>query len=267
MREILSTSNPIIKDIKKLKRKKERWNRKLYIIEGVKIIDEYIEYIGKPELIFISDALFTVTGGIELFNKISGYGDNLIKITHRILEDLSDTENPQGIIAVANFNECKIEEVFVGKNNFIIVLDEVQDPGNLGTIIRTADAFNASGIILTDNCVDLYNPKVIRGTMGSLFHIPIFIAENKVEIINYLKDRGITIYSTYLQGKNYINKIDMTKDVAIIIGNESRGISKELLELSDYTLKIPMHGKAESLNAAIAASVIMYEVARQRLNI
>lgn len=267
MREIQSISNPTIKGIKKLQRKKDRWDERLYLIEGVKVINEYMEYIGKPKLILISEELSTVTGGTELFNKINEYDAHLIKVPHRILKDLSDTENPQGIVAVVNFNDSEIENLIVEKNNFIIVLDGVQDPGNLGTIIRSADAFNINGIILTDNCVDLYNPKVVRGTMGSLFHIPIAIADNKLEIINNLKDRGITIYSTYLEGKNYIHKIDMTKDMAIIIGNESRGVSKELLELSDYTLKIPMYGNAESLNAAIAASVIMYEAARQRVNI
>lgn len=265
MKHITSSSNPKIKEIKGLKRKKERWQKKLYLIEGVKIIEEYIKWVGVPEYILFSDELFSVTGGEELLKKI-GNCHELIKIPNNLLRELTDTENPQGILGVAKFNDTKYEELLKGKNKFVIILDELQDPGNVGTIIRTADAFGASGVVLTNNCVDVYNPKVVRATMGSLFHIPIVFADNKIDIISRFKNDDITIYSTSLEGEKYIHETDLTENIAIIIGNEANGVSNELIKISDYLIKIPMCGKAESLNAAVASSVAMYEVARQRAN-
>ncbi|WP_077367196.1 23S rRNA (guanosine(2251)-2'-O)-methyltransferase RlmB [Anaerosalibacter sp. Marseille-P3206] len=266
MKYITSPSNPTIKGIKGLKRKKERWEKKSYLIEGVKIVDEYIKWIGNPECILFSEDLFNVTGGRELFKKIEELNINIINVPNNLLKELSDTENPQGVLAVGKINDFKLDELFQSKNKFIIILDELQDPGNAGTIIRTADAFGASGVVLTNNCVDVYNPKVVRATMGSLFHIPVVFADNKIELINHFKNEGIKVYSTSLEGKNYIHEVDLTEDIAIIIGNEANGVSDEMISISDFLIKIPMYGKAESLNAAVATSVVMYEVARQRVN-
>ena len=266
MKYITSSSNTTIKDIKGLKRKRERWNKKLYLIEGVKIVDEYIKWVGVPQYILFSEELFDVTGGEELFKEIETCHSDLIKIPYNLLKELTDTENPQGVLSVVNIFDSKLEELLKGENKFIIILDELQDPGNVGTIIRTADAFGASGVVLTNNCVDVYNPKVVRATMGSLFHIPIVYADNKIKLINSFKNKGITIYSTSLEGESYIHETDLTKNIAIIIGNEANGVSNEMIKISDSLIKIPMYGKAESLNAAVATSVVMYEVARQRVN-
>lgn len=266
MKDITSSSNPIIKEIKALKRKRERWLKKLFLIEGVKIIDEYIKWGRVPEIILFSSELLNVTGGEELLKKIKKYNMELINIPYNLLKDLTDTENPQCILAVVKFNDSNLEEILKERNKFIIILDELQDPGNVGTIIRTADAFGVNGIIMTNNCVDVYNPKVVRATMGSLFHIPIVFIDNKIDLISNLKNRGIKVYTTSLEGENYIHEIDLTKDIAIVIGNEANGVSDELINISDLLIKIPMYGNAESLNAAIASSVAMYEVARQRVN-
>ncbi len=266
MKYITSSSNPTIKEIKGLKRKKERWLKKLYLIEGVKIIGEYIKWVGVPESILFSNELLDVTGGKELLKKIEKHNMELINIPYNLLKDLTDTENPQGILAVVKFNDSSFEELLQEKNKFIIILDELQDPGNVGTIIRTADAFGANGIVMTNNCVDLYNPKVIRATMGSLFHIPIVFTENKTSLIGSFKNKGINVYSTSLEGEYYIHEMDLTKNIAIVIGNEANGVSDEMINISDGLIKIPMYGKAESLNAAVATSVAMYEVARQRVN-
>lgn len=150
------------------------------------------------------------------------------------------------------------------KDKFIIILDEIQDPGNMGTIIRTADAFGASGVVLTPNCVDIYNPKVVRSTMGSLFHIPIAQVEDKIQLIEELKNKHVKIYATSLESANYVYDIDFRRDFALVIGNESKGISQQILDLADNIVKIPIMGNAESLNAAIASSIIMYETVRQR---
>lgn len=264
MKNISSSSNPIIKNAKSLYRKKERWNKKLFLIEGVKIVGECIESGIEPIYILFSDVLFSTTGGERLFNKIKRYDEKLVKLPNKLLKDISDTENPQGILAIVKFNILELDILFKMKDKFFIILDELQDPGNMGTIIRTADAFGASGVVVTSNCVDIYNPKVVRSTMGSLFHVPIVYIEDKLQIINKLKSKKIQVYATSLESANYIYDVNFKRDFALIIGNESKGVSEEILALADGTIKIPIIGNAESLNAAIASSIIMYEAVRQR---
>lgn len=264
MKKINSPSNPIIKVVKGLYKKKERWKKRLFLIEGVKIVEECIKWNIEPEYIFFSNDLFKTTGGERLFNEIKKYDDKLINLPSRLLKDISDTENPQGILAVLNFNNIDFEVILEKKDKFIIILDEIQDPGNMGTIIRTADAFGASGVVLTPNCVDIYNPKVVRSTMGSLFHIPIAQVEDKIQLIEELKNKHVKIYATSLESANYVYDIDFRRDFALVIGNESKGISQQILDLADNIVKIPIMGNAESLNAAIASSIIMYETVRQR---
>ena len=144
------------------------------------------------------------------------------------------------------------------------MLDRIQDPGNLGTIIRTADAFGVDGILISEGSVDGYNPKVVRATMGSIFRVNILHIKKSLNILEELKNRGIKIYSTSLQGKNYIQEINFKIPSLLIIGNESKGVSDELLNMAHSLIKIPMVGKAESLNAAVASSIIMYEAMKQR---
>lgn len=264
MKEITSSSNPILKEVKSLYKKKERYNRGLFLIEGVKIVEECIHSNGNISYILISDDLLNSTGGGELFELIQKKRYETIHVSANLLREVADTENPQGILAVVKINSTSIEQILKVENKFIIILDGLQDPGNLGTIIRTADAFKSSGVIMTEGCVDVYNPKVIRSTMGSIFHVPTFYTDNKIEFVNTLRDEGVEVYTTSLEGENYIYEVDFKKDFAIVIGNEANGVSKELMSLANCLIKIPMRGKAESLNAAIATSIIMYEAARQR---
>lgn len=264
MKKISSFSNSIIKEVKGLYKKKERWNKELFLIEGVKVVEEYIKLDMEPIYILFSENLFSINGGKELFNIIKRYDERLIKLPNKLLKEISDTENPQGILAVINFNVSKMEELLKKRDRFIVILDELQDPGNVGTIIRTADAFGANGVVLTSNCVDIYNPKVVRSTMGSLFHIPIAYVEDKLCLIESLKKEDIKIYAASLESARSIYNVDFKRDFAVVIGNESRGVSQEVLDLVDASIKIPIIGGAESLNAAIASSIIMYETVRQR---
>jgi TrmH family RNA methyltransferase len=146
----------------------------------------------------------------------------------------------------------------------IIILENIQDPGNLGTIIRTADAVGANGIIISKGSVDVYNPKVVRATMGSIFRVPIISESNLVEDINTLRDNNIEVLASHLQGSSNIYDCDLTKGVAILIGNEGNGLSEGITGLANRNIKIPMIGKSESLNAGVAASIMVYEVLRQR---
>lgn len=262
---ITSSSNPTIKLIKSLYKKKDRWNKRLFVVEGIKIVDECLNSGYPIQYIVYSEQLFNVVGGRELFDRISSL-PNLIKVPDKLFNEISDVETPQGILAIIPFEVKMMEGIDDDKEPFILLLDRVQDPGNLGTIIRTADAFGIDGIIVTEGCVDVYNPKVVRATMGSIFRVPIYHHERGEDIIRRLKEKGATVYSTSLQGKEFIQNADFKHFSLLIIGNESKGVSSNLESLADRLIKIPMVGKAESLNAAVASSIIMYEVLRQRIN-
>lgn len=264
---ITSSSNTVIKEIKSLHRKKDRWIKKSFFVEGIRAIEESIFSNAKISYIVYSDMLFHIKGGEELFNKINTGIHKVIYISDELFYEVSDTEKPQGILAVVEYDLKTIDDIISEKDNFLILLDRVQDPGNMGTIIRTADAFGSNGIIVTEGCVDIFNPKTIRSTMGSIFHIPLLYYKSANEAIRDLRDKGITVITTSLDAKEYCFNVDFKKDFALIIGNEASGVSNEVIDDSDLLIKIPMPGDAESLNAAIASSVIMYEVLRQRLKV
>lgn len=264
MISITSSSNSTIKLINSLHRKKERWANKLFIVEGIKMVDECINNGYPIEFIVYSNQLFNVSGGDTLYNKIKDF-HKLINVPDKLYNDISDVGTPQGVLAVIGFEINSIDDLADKRNPFILLLDKVQDPGNMGTIIRTADSFGIDGVIVVEGCVDVYNPKVVRSTMGSIFRVPIYHQNNGVNIIKEFKNRKINIYSTSLEGDRYIQDVDFTKSSMLIIGNESKGVSEPLQNLADTLIKIPMLGDAESLNAAVASSIIMYEGLRQRL--
>lgn len=259
---ITSSSNKIIKDIKLLHKKKGRWNTKTFFIEGIKSVEQCIKSGERLKYIVYSSELLSQSGQ-DFINKIENEEFDIYEVTEELFKSISDTETPQGVLAVVEFSEYKLADI-LKDNNFLILLDRVQDPGNLGTIIRTADAFGANGVIVTGGCVDVYNPKAIRSTMGSIFQIPIVHMDSTLEAIEALKIEGVSVISSSLDTDNYSYDIDFKSDCALVVGNEASGISDEVIEASDKLVKIQMLGDAESLNAAVASGVLMYEVLRQR---
>ena len=159
-----------------------------------------------------------------------------------------------------------LEDILEAEDAHLLVLDNLQDPGNLGTILRTAEGAGVTGIIISKESVDIYNPKVIRSTMGSIYRVPFVYVEDLKEAIAKVKAHGIFTYAAHLDGKNSYDKEDYTKKTAFLIGNEGNGLRKEIADLADTWIRIPMQGQVESLNAAIATSVLMFETARQRRN-
>lgn len=268
MQIITSENNPLIKDIKSLKIKKYREQNRLFFIEGIKFIEEALTSDEDIKSIIISETV-QKDGKIQgIIHKIKQKErkTRLYSVPDNILKQLSDTETPQGIIAVVKMKNYDLVEIMNRnkKNNLFVILDAVQDPGNMGTIIRTADAADFDAIIATKGCVDFYNPKVLRSTMGSIFHIPVINANDLSQLITNLKSKSIKIYASHLNAQKYFYDLDMSKDTAIIIGNEANGISDQTASLADELIKIPMPGKAESLNASIAAGILIYETVRQR---
>ncbi|MDF2522545.1 MAG: methyltransferase, TrmH family, group 3 [Clostridiales bacterium] len=265
MQTITSSQNPVIKEIKSLKIRKNREEKQLFFIEGIRFVEEALKEGVAIETILFSDRLYETRGGEDIISQIREGDYETYHLPDKLFQEISDTENPQGIIAVVKMKQYKLEEI-IDEGDFFLILDSLQDPGNMGTIIRTADAAGVTGIIISRGCVDIYNPKVLRSTMGSIFHIPFCFSESLPEAIRQLKEQGIKVFAAHLDGKlNYFDA-DMKCGTAIIIGNEANGISQETAEQSDSFVKIPMPGRSESLNASVAASLLMYEVVRQRFN-
>ena len=261
MQIITSKENETIKAIKKLKDKKYRDLQNEYIVEGIKMIEEAVAENANIHKIVICEEC--VKDGVirqKLLYTIAKY--DVIYVTKKVYESITDVSNPQGILAVI---EKKNEKQEIGKkDDLIVVLDGLQDPGNLGTILRTLDSANLKHIILSKDTADPYNPKVVRSTMGAIYRINMIVSEDIKETIRELHKNGYTILATSLQTNKSIYDVSYQKK-AIIIGNEAKGVSKELLEMADEKIKIPMMGKTESLNASVATGIIVYEYVRQKL--
>lgn len=257
MQVITSKDNEKIKELRKIKdNKKVRDEKKVFIVEGTKMLEEAINEKAEIDTIVIcEDCLEKKTIEDSLMYEIAKY--ECIYVSEKIFATLTEVVHPQGVLAVIKQKEShKINF----DENLIVVLDNIQDPGNLGTIIRTADAAGLTQILVANNSVDAYNPKVIRSTMGAIFRVNVI----EIDGVKDLKEAGYKVIATSLQGKQNIYDIQYNKH-AIIIGNEANGVSKELIDAADIKAKIPMPGKTESLNASVAASVIIYENVRQQL--
>ncbi len=263
MNYIQSSQNNTIKEIKALHMKKNRDARGLYFVEGIRFVSDAIDNEQDIVSIVISDKLDSLNGGKELIERATAVCKDCSCVSEKLFKEISDTQTPQGILAVLKKREFVLDTV-IGQGSSVVVLDTLQDPGNVGTIIRTADAAGVSAVILTKGCVDLYSPKVLRSTMGSVFHLPIFEGLYMNETIGLLKQSGYKVIASHLAGQNNYFDEDLTCKSAIIIGNEANGISEETSKLADRLVKIPMPGKAESLNASIAASIMIYEIVRQK---
>ncbi len=262
MQIITSKDNELIKKIKKLKEKKFRDEENVYLVEGTKMLKEAIDEKANIHTIVVcEECIKDNTIEKELLYEIAKY--ECIYVTEKVFKSITDVTNPQGVLAVIekknNSNNINFDE------DIIIILDGIQDPGNLGTILRTVDSIGVKQIIVSKDTVDSYNPKVVRSTMGASFRINVIETENLVETIKEIQKNGYEVIATSLETNNSIYDIDFMKK-AIIIGNEANGISKEVQDVSDIKVKIPMLGKTESLNAGVAAGIMMYEYVRKKVS-
>lgn len=263
MLRISSSQNPIIKEVKALRERKHRDSLKKYFIEGKKIVAEAFSFPSDVDYILISEFLENSNEIDETVNFCSINEKKLIMVPDKVFSEISDTKTPQGFLAVMNQPSLSIHRL-PASSSFIIILDSLQDPGNLGAIIRTADAAGVDAIFLSKGSVDIYNPKVLRSTMGSIFHLPIYRYDSFIELKIILQENKFKLLTTHLKGDSNLYDLELNNPIAIIIGNEANGVSSEIANDADYLVKIPMPGKAESLNASVAASIIVYECLRQR---
>ena len=256
---ITAKDNDKVKYTKSLLKSKNRNKESKFIIEGYRILTLAIECNAKIDYVFINEDFEKKTEHVEFLEVLKSKNINTYKTTNKIFNELVDTESTQGILAVVKFNQRSIEENLKDEHRFVLILDRIQDPGNMGTIIRTADAAGVDAIIALKGCVDIYNPKVIRSTMGSIFDMNIIHATQE-ETVRLLKLKNFDIVSSYLNTNNYYDKVEYNYKTALVIGNEANGINDELVSKSDVLVKIPIYGKAESLNAAISSAILMYEI-------
>ena len=250
---ITAQDNSQVKYISKLlKSSKFRREEGAFIVEGPRMVSETpTEFL---HTIYLSET------GAKTFKY-----EGAEIISDKVFRNLSDTVNPQGVLAVVRQPRFELENILQKSNPLLIFLENLQDPGNLGTILRTAEAAGCTGIVADKNTVDLFNPKVVRSTMGAAFRMPFVTVEKLATAVALSKDKGVTFYAAHLGGKQSCYDFDYTKPTAFLIGNEGNGLTDEAADLADKKIIIPMDGKAESLNAAMATGILIYEAKRQRI--
>ena len=293
MELITSVNNQRVKEVANLKQKKYRTESGTFFAEGLRAVQEAVQYADVTELFYTKagrrDEVLKAAGNVPADTKEkSGNMNNLnhnnagiakkrneaangirmYQVDEKVMAKLSDTKAPQGVLAVIRTPEQSLRQLRPGtasdNNAPVIILDRVQDPGNLGTIIRTADAVGALGLILLEGCVDAYSPKVVRASMGSLFHLPVVQDVTAEEALTWCYRNGYEPAATALKNAQNVYKADISKKMAFLFGNEANGVAEELQAAVETRLFIPMAGLAESMNVAMAAGIILFEGLRQR---
>lgn len=255
---ITSSSNQRVKHLTALVQKaKLRKEEKVFIVEGPRMFVEAPR--SQIKEVYVSESFL----GKCTFKK------ELEEIGYEVLSDdvflkVSDTKTPQGILCVLSQPKYEMDDLLKKKNPLLVILEDIQDPGNLGTILRAGEGAGIDGVIMTNNTADIFNPKVIRSTMGSIYRVPFIYTGDILKTIEELKEKDIACYAAHLMDSVCYDEPDYKKGSAFLIGNEGNGLKKETADAATSYIKIPMAGKVESLNAAIATTILMYEAAKQR---
>ncbi len=260
---ITSPSNPHIREALAIKKKRKRYGHDAFLIEGPHLTEMALQSGTSLKRAFLSEQYASKREGMALLKRLSRAGVEVILIGSHLLTLISDTEAPQGVIAVVSCKSCGLHDLGFNNIPFIVVIEGIQDPGNLGTIIRTSDAAAVDALILLPGTCDAYMPKVIRATAGSIFNIPIIDAD-QLTLLKWLRERSVILLVTDVSGTLNIFHADLTRPLALVFGNEALGVSEGLKREADTLVKIPLFGRAESLNVASSAAVCLYETVRQR---
>lgn len=258
-----SKDNKKIKYFLSLKKHKYRERENKFLVEGIKIVEEYI-HSTLVETVIYTEKIFQNRDGEELLKKIKSEKIEKIEVSEKLMKILSSTQTPQGVIAVVNKKFYCLEDIELKKDNFLVILEGIQDPGNLGTIIRTSFAISVSAIILLKGCVDLYNPKVLRSAATYIYNFPIILLEDVSELLSYLKENDFEIILTDPHSEKNCFEVKYPERIALVLGSESRGISETFRKEKFLSIKVPIFSNVESLNVSVAFSVIGYEILRQK---
>lgn len=261
---ITSCSNAKVKQVIQWQNKaKERRGAGIFITEGFKMFEEAPgESI--RQIYLTEEARTRIQRKPGTGRKLEEAGYEIV--SKEVFARMSDTRTPQGILCVVSRPGYSLEQLLEAKTPLLVVLEDMQDPGNLGTIVRTGEAAGITGVIMNAGTVDLFNPKTIRATMGSVFRVPFLYVEDLPQTVEKLRQGGIRAYAAHLEGKTYYDDASFLEPTAFLVGNEGNGLTEETASRADQYLKIPMEGRTESLNAAVSASLLVYEAYRQRRN-
>lgn len=257
--ELTGLQNPLVKAAAELKQKKYRQQRGEFLAEGLRTVEEAVAFKAAQQI------FYTATEDertLQLLEQGASMQLKLTCVSEAVMKKIADTETPQGIIAVCRMQEQSLEQL-LASGKLLLVLDRVGDPGNIGTMLRTADAAGVGGIILLKGTADIYAPKTVRSSMGSLFHVPVLSGVAEQEFIDNAKKAGYQLLVTALDGADNLYQADLKGRLAFVMGNEAGGVSASLLQQADKRVFIPMRGKAESLNVAMAAGIVMFEAMRR----
>ncbi len=264
---ITSAANPRIKQILQWQRKaRERERDDIFLAEGPKMYEE-----APPDWIREVYLARSLEEKLLLGELAPALSEKLRQSGYEAVEDglfrrISDTQTPQGILTVLRRPHYTLEELLQGREPLLVLLENLQDPGNLGTILRTGEGAGITGVIMNNQTVDIYNPKTIRATMGSIYRVPFLAVDDLAETARGLRARGIHTYAAHLKGNACYDTFSFREGTAFLIGNEGNGLTEAALDGAESCLRIPMEGRVESLNAAVAAALLLYEANRQRRN-
>lgn len=259
--ELTGLQNPMVKAAAELKQKKYRQQQGLFLAEGLRTVEEAVRY-GAVQSIFYTAIEDDRTRAV--LEEAAAKQIKLVCVSDKVLKKIADTGTPQGIIAVCEMRSKRLDE-FLASGKMLLVLDRVTDPGNIGTMLRTADAAGVGGLLLLQGCADIYAPKTVRASMGSLFHLPVLSGLSEELLVQAARKAGYELLVTCLDGADNLYKADLQGRLAFVMGNEANGVSPALLAAADKRVFIPMQGRAESLNVAMAAGIVMFEALRQKL--
>lgn len=260
---ITSAVNPRIKEAVRIRERKNSKEEKLFVIEGPHIIETALEANVDIHEVFFTDRFESQSEGVGLLEALRAKSANIFSTTGHLLNKITDTEAPQGIAAIVSFETSSIDGLSARGNPLYLVSDGIQEPGNLGTIIRTADAAGCDAVILLEGTCDVFIPKAIRATAGSIFHLPVAYAKAET-FLKWIQKTGILLTATSADAESSVFESKLDGPLAIVFGNEARGVSAVIKDAADISIKIPIYGRAESMNVAISAAVCLYEAARQR---
>lgn len=265
--ELSSLQNPRVKDVVRLRDKPERDRTGKFLIEGYRELLRAIDAKRKVDALFICPELFLGTNEDALIKRVVAQGAELFTCTRNVFQKIAYRDRPDGLLAVAPQSHLQLQDLdqILKKKStpLLVVAEAIEKPGNLGTILRSSDAVGVDGLIICDRCTDIHNPNVVRASVGTLFTVPV-VETSGLETLKWLKERGIAILAATPSAKQTFTQVDMKQPLAIIVGTEQLGLSELWMKEADIQVSIPMNGVADSLNVAMATTLLLYEALRQR---
>lgn len=262
-KKLESLSNPLIRETLDIKKLRSRYKHEAFIIEGTHLIETAVDANVVIKRVFFTEDFARGKQGQKLLIRVGRLWTEIFEVKEGILKKLSDTETPQGILAVASYKPKGIDDITFKEKPFVVVSDGIQEPGNLGALIRTSDAVGVDAVIVLPGSCDAFMGKTLRASAGSIFNIEIVYAETRT-LLRWAMSKGIKLIISSLEAGQSIYDADLTTPLAFVFGNEARGVSERLRESASLALRIPIYGKAESLNVGVASGIFLYEARRQR---